>query len=85
MTTERRRLLELAMESLVAKQRQIEDEIAQVSRELRAGVNGRRAPSAKKAAPTRRARFSRTERDRRSKRMKAYWDEWRKRKAAESR
>ena len=72
------------MESLVAKRQQIEDEMAQVSSELR-GVNRRQAASAKKAVPARRMRFSKAERDKRSKRMKAYWNAWRKHKAAEGR
>jgi hypothetical protein len=78
MTPERQRLLELAMESLVSKRKQLDEEIAQLTRELGKPGNGKAA--AKKTAPAK--RFSQAERSKRSKRMKAYWENWRKQKAA---
>ena len=77
----RLRLLELALESLEAKRREIEAEISALKRGGRpsaAKPRGRRA-----VAPARRkhSRFSRQERLRRSRRMKAYWQKWRKRRS----
>jgi hypothetical protein len=77
--------LELALESLQNKKKQIDAEIAEINRELR------RRPSPKEPAQTRAtrsktvfakkpARFSKEERLRRSQRMKAYWENWRKKK-----
>lgn len=80
MTPERQRLLELAMESLVSKRKQLDEEIAQLTRELGKPGNGKAKPAAKKTAPAK--RFSQAERSKRSKRMKAYWENWRKQKAA---
>ncbi len=87
MANDRQRLLELALETLENKREEIDLEIAQLSRQLR-GTRGKAAPlaiSAKKAPLTqapqkRRIRFTREERQRRSARMKAYWDNWRKQK-----
>jgi hypothetical protein len=85
MASERQRLIELALESLQNKKKQIDEEIAELSRELRGG-RGRRAvtpAAAPKGAgrPRRkRSRFTKEERLRRSKRMKAYWENWRKQK-----
>ena len=84
MTPERQRLLELAMESLVIKKKQIDDEIALLTHEMRAVKKGRPKVAVKKAAPKKRSRFTKAERSKRSKRMKAYWENWRKQKAAES-
>jgi hypothetical protein len=88
MPSERQRILELALESLHSKKKQIDDEIADLIRELKRGrapkstlSAGGTAPVAKKAVTKRkRSRFSREERERRSARMKAYWDKWRKEK-----
>jgi len=86
MPSERQRILELALESLHNKKKQIEDEIAELTRELRRGgapkstlSTGGAAPVARKAV-RKRSRFSKQERERRSARMKAYWDKWRKAK-----
>ena len=86
MPSDRRRILELALESLENKKKQLDLEIAEVTRELR-GVPGRKAlfsiegsgPSAKPAK--KRSQFSKEERLRRSQRMKAYWETYRKKKA----
>jgi hypothetical protein len=81
MTPERQRLLELAMESLLLKKKLIEDEIASLTQELgKKSAVGEKKTAAVKAAP--RKRFSQSERKKRSKRMKAYWENWRKQKAA---
>ena len=85
MPSERRRILELALESLENKKRKLDEEIAEIARELRGGTSARTAPPAV-AGPGatrkgRRSRFSKEERLRRSQRMKAYWDNWRKKKA----
>jgi hypothetical protein len=86
MLSDRQRILELALESLENKKKQIDEEIAALARELR----GKPAKAARPAAPSPRAgkaprrkrtRFSKEERLRRSQRMKAYWDNWRKKKA----
>jgi hypothetical protein len=84
--SDRNRLLELALESLENKKKQIDQEIAEITRELRSQsprqLIARRkttAPSAPKAR--KRPRFSREERIRRSQRMKAYWENWRKKKS----
>ena len=85
MASERQRLIELALESLQNKKKQIDKEIAELSRELRSG-GGRRAVSPAEAPkgvgrPRRKhSRFTREERLRRSQRMKAYWEKWRKQK-----
>jgi hypothetical protein len=86
MSTERQRLLQLALESLENKRKQIDLEIAELTRELRGG-RGRKAAAAggraanKGAGRTQRAHFSREERARRSQRMKAYWEKRRKQKS----
>ena len=88
MPSERMRILELALESLEARKKQIDDEIAALTREMKRGraakavVNaGGLAVRPKTAAARKRARFSKEERARRAARMKAYWDKWRKEKA----
>ena len=87
MSNERQRLLELALESLERRRKSIEDEISAISRELRGG-RGKTAPIVKAVKPDdrsgtrkKRSRFSKEERVRRSQRMKAYWDNWRKQKS----
>jgi len=88
MPTERARILELALENLESKKKQIDLEIEEITRELRG--RGRKpvhfAPAVLVREPVRvarkRSRFSKEERLRRSARMKAYWDNWRKQKKA---
>ena len=84
MATARQRLLQLALESLENKRKEIEAEIAALTRELLCGRGTRPAAAAAKLsagrAGKRRTRFSKDERARRSARMKAYWDNWRKQK-----
>lgn len=86
MANERQRLLELALESLENKRKSIEEEISAISRELRGG-RGKALSVAKSVKPAdksetrkKRSRFSKEERIRRSQRMKAYWDNWRKKR-----
>ncbi len=85
MPSERRRILELALESLENKKRELDEEIAEIARELRGRTSVRTSPPAVAGPGTarkgRRSRFSKEERLRRSQRMKAYWDNWRKKKA----
>lgn len=89
MPSERLRILELALESLENKKKQIDEEIVALTRELNRGKTARvgiksagAAAKAKIAAPARKkARFSKAERERRAARMKAYWDKWRKDRA----
>jgi len=83
MPSERRRILELALESLENKKRKLDEEIAEITRELRGGARtAQLAPAGGGAGRKRkRSRFSQEERLRRSQRMKAYWDNWRKKKA----
>jgi hypothetical protein len=86
MLSDRRRILELALESLENKKKQLDIEIAGITRELR-GVSGKKAllstggsgPSSKPSK--KRSQFSKEERLRRSQRMKAYWETYRKKKA----
>jgi hypothetical protein len=85
MASERQRLIELALESLWNRKKEIDQEIADLIREL----GGRPAQMAISippiaatgaAKPKKRSRFTNEERLRRSQRMKAYWDNWRKQK-----
>jgi hypothetical protein len=81
MPSELQRILELALENLESKKKLIETEMAEIQAKLkgRAGTRGTGAIRAAAAvAPKRRARFSKEERTKRSQRMKAYWDKWRK-------
>ncbi len=84
MPSDRRRILELALESLENKKKQLEQEIAEIARELRGGA-AKSAPLPVKAARgtsiRKLPRFSKEERLRRSQRMKVYWENWRKKKA----
>lgn len=87
MASDRRRILELALESLQNQKKQIEQEIAEISREIKSAPKKSAAPAAaaKAAAPgkgKKRPRFSKEERLRRSKRMTAYWEELRNKKKA---
>jgi hypothetical protein len=80
MLSDRRRILELALETLESKKKQLDVEIAEITRELRGGVAKRdRAPG--NGTKAKRAHFSKEEKLRRSQRMKAYWDNLRKQKA----
>ena len=84
MPSDRQRILELALESLQNRKKQLDAEIAEITRELRGGPAKAARASAKSAgtAPARkRSRFTKEERLRRSKRMTAYWENWRKQKA----
>jgi hypothetical protein len=87
MPTNRQRILELALESLELKKKQIEEEIASINDELKGkSVSKKPAPKVtKEAAPVKtaakRSRFTKDERLRRSQRMKEYWENWRKKKA----
>jgi hypothetical protein len=82
MPSERQRLLELALESLHAKREQIDEEIAAINKELRTrggrGGAGKSQIGRGETGKGRKSRFSKEERLRRSKRMKAYWEKWRK-------
>ena len=87
MPSERQRLLELALETLESKKKQIDAEIAEIQSELRGGRARRvRGPGISLGAVTtsrrrrKRSRFSKDERLKRSQRMKAYWENWRKQK-----
>ncbi len=80
MMSEQQRLIQLARESLRNKKRQIDEEIAELTRELRATRGKALAPAKAKANPGKRASFTREERLRRSQRMKTYWETWRKQK-----
>ncbi len=87
MASERQRLIELALESLWNRKKEIDKEIEDLTREL-GGRRGRlvavSAPAITAAInPKKRSRFSKEERLRRSRRMKAYWDKWRKQKKAQ--
>jgi hypothetical protein len=92
MLNDRKRILELALESLELKKKQINEEIAEISRQLRGKsalktaapkVKKTPAPKTRKtAAPVKaarkRSRFTKEERIRRSQRMKEYWEKRRK-------
>jgi hypothetical protein len=81
MVSDRRRILELALESLENKKMELDAEIAEIVRELRGGVGRQTSaanPKPAAASVTKHSRFTKEERVRRSQRMKAYWDNWRK-------
>ena len=80
MPSDRRRILELALESLESKKKQLDQDIAEITRELRGG-RAKAAPGLAPGPVRKRPRFSKEERHRRSQRMKAYWENWRKKKA----
>jgi hypothetical protein len=85
MASERQRLIELALESLWNRKKEIDKEIENLTREL-GGRRGRGVAithgTKVAVTPKKRARFTKEERLRRSRRMKAYWDRWRKEKKA---
>lgn len=83
MQKESARILELALENLEAKKKQIEQEIAQITQELKLRLARRPGAAAaprpaEAAGKRRRPRFSKEERERRRQRMKAYWEKWHK-------
>lgn len=80
MPSDRHRILELALESLENKKKQLDAEIAQITRELR-GKSATRELSTTEGSVQKRSRFSKEERLRRSQRMKTYWENWRKKKS----
>ncbi len=80
MPSDRHRILELALETLENKKKQLDQEIAEITRELR-GLSPRKAAAPAEGDAKKRTRFTKEERNRRSARMKAYWDNWRKKKA----
>jgi hypothetical protein len=86
MLSDRNRILQLALESLQSKKKQLDEEIAEITRELRGGAAKKARPSAVGSGPAatpakKRSRFSKEERLRRSQRMKAYWENYRKKKS----
>jgi hypothetical protein len=86
MPSNQRRILELALESLQIKKMQIEEEIAGINDQLREKYSKKvdaPKPKAKAGAGSGRKqpRFSKEERLRRSQRMKAYWENWRKKRS----
>jgi hypothetical protein len=84
MASNHRRILELALESLENKKKQLDAEIAEISRELRGRAAKQAPPATQKPAAAsgrKRSRFSKEERLQRSQRMKVYWDNWRKKKS----
>jgi hypothetical protein len=80
MFSDRRRILELALETLESKKKQLDVEIAEITRELRGGI-ARKDRASGKQVKVKRTQFSKEERLRRSQRMKEYWSNWRKKKA----
>jgi hypothetical protein len=86
MLSDRHRILELALESLENKKKQLDAEIAEITRELKGGAARNVRSSAEATGPAvgsakKRSRFSKEERLRRSQRMKAYWENYRKKKS----
>jgi hypothetical protein len=81
MANDRRRILELALESLENKKKELDAEIAQITRELR-GRAGKQTAIKEAGASTGRKgpRFSKEEKLKRSKRMTEYWANRRKEK-----
>jgi hypothetical protein len=84
MTTDRRRILELALESLESKKRALDVEIAQITRELRGRtVKPATSPEPKVSSKRKGPRFSEEEKQKRSLRMTAYWAKRRKEKVGQ--
>jgi hypothetical protein len=86
MLSDRNRILELALESLEIKKKEIDQDIAEIIRELKGGQKISAASSDQTPKPAagfrKKPRFSKEERLRRAERMKAYWDNWRKKKSS---
>jgi uncharacterized protein (UPF0335 family) len=84
MPSDRTRILELALESLENKRKQLDAEIAEITRELKGSGSKQARSAARKtvsaASSRKRPRFSKEEKLRRSQRMKEYWETWRKKK-----
>jgi hypothetical protein len=80
MLSDRRRILELALETLENKKKQLDLEIAEITRELR-GETARKVRATGGGSKPKRAQFSKQERLRRSQRMKEYWDNWHKKRS----
>jgi hypothetical protein len=81
--SDRNRILELALESLENRKKELDAEIAEITRELGGGASkqDRSAPQGTGTVSSRkRPRFSKEEKLRRSQRMKEYWENWRKKK-----
>jgi hypothetical protein len=84
MTTDRRRILELALESLELKKKELDAEIAQITRELRGRAGKQVAAAETKISSGRKGpRFSKEEKKKRSLRMTAYWANRRKEKTGQ--
>jgi hypothetical protein len=82
METNKKRLIELALRGLELEKEKLDSEIASLRRLLRIGPQAK--PEAVKVKKSRRAvNISPEESKRRSERMKSYWDNWRKQKAAQ--
>jgi hypothetical protein len=86
MLNDRRRILELALESLELKKKEIDEEIAQVRSQLQDKTSPKKPSPKPQKKPSgakvvsKSARFTNKERLRRSQRMKEYWENWRKKK-----
>ena len=83
MPSDRNRILELALESLENKKKQLDAEIAEITRELKGGAGKQPrsiAPETGIGASKKRPKFTKEEKMRRSQRMKEYWENWRKTK-----
>ena len=80
MPTDRQRILQLAIESLEHKRRQIEEEINNLNAQLAIGRKPRAVAEEVIRPARKKPRFSKAERARRSARMKAYWEARRKAK-----
>jgi hypothetical protein len=78
MASERQRLVELALESLRRKKEEIDAEMKQLQSLLK-GSRSARTVQRKPLAKERVSSLTSSERERRSRRMKGYWKNWRKR------
>jgi hypothetical protein len=84
MLNDRRRILELALESLENRKKALDAEIAEITRELR-GRAGKQAavPETNTSSGRKGPRFSKEEKLKRSQRMTEYWANRRKEKAGQ--
>ena len=86
MDTSKKRLIELALSGLELEKEKIENEISSLRKQLR--LAPREKAEASLSRHLKKARrivnISPDEAKRRSERMKAYWDNWRKQKAAQA-
>jgi hypothetical protein len=78
MASERQRLVELALESLRRKKEDIDAEIEQLQRLLK-GSRSAGVTQKKSSAKGKTSSLTRSERERRSRRTKEYWKNWRER------